>query len=67
MTTEFQVAADTFGLTIDDFEKITINAMKSAFIPYSERCRIIFTVIKPGYAKIRYPESTEKNEQSPQR
>jgi adenosine deaminase len=67
MTTEFQVAADTFGLTLDDFEKITINAMKSAFIPYSERCRIIFTVIKPGYAKIRYPESTEKNEQSPQR
>lgn len=67
MTTEFQVAADTFGLTMDDFEKITINAMKSAFIPYSERCRIIFTVIKPGYARIRYPESTEKNEQSPQR
>jgi adenosine deaminase len=67
MTSEFQAAADTFDLTMDDFEKITINAMKSAFIPYSERCRIIFTVIKPGYAKIRYPESTEKNEQSPQR
>jgi adenosine deaminase len=53
MVKEFQVAADAFGLGIDDFEKITINAMKSAFIPYSERCRIIYDIIKPGYARIR--------------
>ena len=53
MVKEFQAAADTFGLGIDDFEKITINAMKSAFIPYSERCQIIYDVIKPGYANIR--------------
>ena len=26
--------ARVFGLDIDDFEKITINSMKSAFIPY---------------------------------
>ena len=38
---------------IDDFEKITINAMKSAFLPYKERYRIIYEVIKPGYQKIR--------------
>jgi len=38
-------------------EKLTINAMKSAFFPYAERIRIIYTVIKPGYARIRYPES----------
>lgn len=67
MSTEFQAAADTFGLTLDDFEKITINAMKSAFIPYSERCRIIYTVIKPGYAKIRYPEIARNNEKPHQR
>jgi len=53
MVKEFQVAAETFGLTLNDFEKITINAMKSAFIPYNQRCQIIFNVIKPGYAKIR--------------
>ena len=53
MVKEFQAAADAFGLGIDDFEKITINAMKSAFIPYAERCRIIYDVIKPGYAGIR--------------
>jgi adenosine deaminase len=67
MTTEFQVATETFGLSLDDFEKVTINAMKSAFLPYSERCRIIFTVIKPGYARIRYPQSTENNAEGPQR
>ncbi len=53
LTKEFQAAAETFGLTLQDFEKITINAMKSAFIPYYERCQIIFNVIKPRYAKIR--------------
>ena len=34
MTKEFEAARDTFGLTMDDFEKITINAMKSTFLPY---------------------------------
>jgi adenosine deaminase len=53
MAKEFQAAADAFGLGVDDFEKITINAMKSAFIPYRERCQIIYDVIKPGYARIR--------------
>jgi adenosine deaminase len=53
MTKEFQAAADTFGLSLDDFEKITINAMKSAFLPYGQRCDFIYSVIKPGYAKIR--------------
>jgi adenosine deaminase len=53
MTKEFEAAADTFGLSLDDFEKITINAMKSAFLPYDQRCRLIYTVIKPGYARIR--------------
>ena len=53
MTREFEAAAETFGLTLDDFEKITINAMKSAFLPYGERCDLIYKTIKPGYARIR--------------
>ena len=53
LSKEFQAAAETFGLSLEDFEKITINAMKSAFIPYQERCQIIFNVIKPRYEKIR--------------
>jgi adenosine deaminase len=53
MTQEFEAAAETFGLTLSDFERITINAMKSAFIPYDQRYDMIFSVLKPGYAKIR--------------
>ena len=60
MTREFEAAAETFGLGLDDFEKITINAMKSAFLPYRERCNFIYAVIKPGYAKIR--ESVAKGQ-----
>lgn len=53
MTKEFEAAAETFGLTLDDFEKITVNAMKSAFLPYGQRCDLIYNTLKPGYAKAR--------------
>jgi adenosine deaminase len=53
MTKEFAAAADAFGLSLDDFEKLTINAMKSAFLPYDRRIDLIYSVIKPGYAKVR--------------
>jgi adenosine deaminase len=53
MTREFEAAAQTFGLTLEDFEKITINAMKSAFLPYGERCDFIYKKLKPGYARMR--------------
>jgi adenosine deaminase len=53
MTREFEAASETFGLTLDDFEKITVNAMKSAFLPYGHRCDVIYGTIKPGYARIR--------------
>jgi adenosine deaminase len=60
MTREFEAAAETFGLGLDDFEKITINAMKSAFLPYGQRCDVIYGAIKPGYAKIREREAKLK-------
>jgi len=53
MTQEFEAAADTFGLSLDDFETITINSMKSAFLSYYQRCDFIYSVIKPNYARIR--------------
>ncbi len=53
MTKEFLTAVKYFNLNFDDFEKITINAMKSAFIPHKERLHYIYNVIKPGYQKIR--------------
>jgi adenosine deaminase len=59
LTKEFEAAGDAFGLSLEDFEKITINAMKSAFLPYDRRCDFIYSVIKPGYAKVRSPQTTK--------
>jgi len=53
MTKELRIAHQVFKLGLDDLEKITINSMKSAFIPYNRRIRVIYDVIKPGYAKAR--------------
>jgi adenosine deaminase len=53
MTNEFAVACKAFSLGLDDLEKITINSMKSAFIPYNRRLPLIYDVIKPGYARAR--------------
>ena len=53
MTQEFEAAAETFGLGLDDFEKISINAMKSAFLPYDQRLELIYKTLKPGYARVR--------------
>src|SRR5262249_52294994 len=50
LTDEYHTAAKVFGLTLPDLERITINAMKSAFIPYKHRTALIYEVIKPGYA-----------------
>ena len=53
LSNEIGLAVKHFGLTLRDIEKFTINAMKSAFIHYDERVRIIYDVLKPGYATIR--------------
>ncbi|MEV6561982.1 adenosine deaminase [Nocardia sp. NPDC051756] len=50
MSQEMLKLADTFGYGWSDLERFTINAMKSAFIPFPERLRIIDNIIKPGYA-----------------
>ena len=43
---------DEAGWTIEDLRWVTINAMKSAFIPFDERLAIIEGVVKPGYARL---------------
>ncbi|MBN1518630.1 MAG: adenosine deaminase [Spirochaetales bacterium] len=53
LSDEFALAVEHFGLTLRDVERLSVNAMKSAFIPYGERVRIIFDVIKPRYARLR--------------
>jgi len=53
LTKEFKIAVKYFNLNLRDLEKLTINAMKSAFIHYNERIRIIYDILKPAFAKLR--------------
>jgi adenosine deaminase len=53
MTREFAKLRDAFGWGWDDFEWLTINAMKSSFWPFDKRLRIINERIKPGYAALK--------------
>lgn len=53
LTKEFLIATKYFNLNFDDIEKLTINAMKSAFIHHDERLNYIYNVIKPGFQKMR--------------
>ncbi|MFW0784336.1 adenosine deaminase [Gordonia sp. CPCC 206044] len=50
MSKEFHRLAEQFGYGWTDFERFTVNAMKSAFLHFDERLRLIDDVIKPGYA-----------------
>ncbi|WP_250003194.1 adenosine deaminase [Actinoplanes sp. M2I2] len=52
MSREMALLCEAFGWGWTDLQWLTINAMKSAFIPYDERLTIINEVIKPGYAKL---------------
>ncbi|HLY34819.1 MAG TPA: adenosine deaminase, partial [Jatrophihabitantaceae bacterium] len=49
MTREMQLLVDAFGYGWADLQWFTINAMKSAFIPFDQRLDIINKYIKPGY------------------
>ena len=50
MSREMALLVDAFGYTMADLRWFTINAMKSAFLPFDERLAIIDEVIKPAYA-----------------
>ncbi|MCU0261076.1 MAG: adenosine deaminase [Ilumatobacteraceae bacterium] len=53
MSKELAKLADAFGWGLDDFEWLTVNAVKSAFAPFPERLRIINALVKPRYALLR--------------
>ena len=47
---EMNLLTDAFGYSLGDLRWFTVNAMKSAFLPFDERLVLINDVIKPGYA-----------------
>jgi adenosine deaminase len=52
MSREMALLVDAFGYGWSELQWFTVNAMKSAFIPFDERLSIINEVIKPAYAKL---------------
>ena len=52
LSSEMSSLVEAFGYGWDDLRWLTINAMKSAFIPFDERLALIDGVIKPGYAAL---------------
>ena len=52
MSREMTLLCEAFGWGWTELRWLTINAMKSAFIPFDERLSIIDEIIKPAYAKL---------------
>jgi adenosine deaminase len=53
LSSEFEALDRAFSLGLGEMEWLTINALKSAFVPFDERLRLINEVVKPGYARLR--------------
>jgi adenosine deaminase len=52
MTQEMAALVEAFGYDLERLRWFTINAMKSAFLPFDERLAMIDEIIKPGYAAL---------------
>ena len=52
MTQEMTALVEQAGWSLADLRWVTVNALKSAFIPFDERLAIIEEVVKPGYARL---------------
>lgn len=50
MTREMTLLVEEAGWTVEDLRTVTVNAVKSAFIPFDERNALIEDVVLPGYA-----------------
>jgi adenosine deaminase len=52
MSNEMYECVKSFGWKFADLQRVTVNALKSSFIPFEERLEIIEKVVKPAYAAI---------------
>ncbi|KES04033.1 adenosine deaminase [Streptomyces toyocaensis] len=49
MTREMSLLVEQAGWTVDDLRTVTVNAVKSAFLPFDERNALLRDVVLPGY------------------
>jgi adenosine deaminase len=53
LSDEFDVLIAAFGIGLDEMQWLSTNAMKSSFLAFDERLRLINGVIKPGYERLK--------------
>jgi len=52
-SSEVAAVADTFGWSWDDVQTVTERALAAAFIGDAERARLLYDLVRPGYAALR--------------
>jgi adenosine deaminase len=52
MSNEMIQCVRSFGWKFADLQRVTVNSLKSSFIPFEERLEIIEKVVKPAFAAI---------------
>lgn len=63
MSSELAALVDAFGYDWSRLRWLTVNGMKSSFLPFRERLKIIEQVIKPGYAQLEAWAGDRENSQ----
>jgi len=53
LSDEFVALVEAFDISLDEMRWLTTNAMKSSFLAFDERLRLINGVIKPGYERLQ--------------
>ncbi len=53
LSDEFVTLMSRFDIGLDEMQWLTTNAMKSSFLAFDERLRLINGVIKPGYERLK--------------
>ncbi|MFI8304596.1 adenosine deaminase [Streptomyces sp. NPDC085927] len=53
MTREMALLVEQAGWTVEDLRTVTVNAVKSAFLPFDERNALLRDVVLPGYDSVR--------------
>jgi adenosine deaminase len=53
LSQELRLATEQFDLSLDDLERLALNAVKGAFAPHELRVKLMLETILPAYQALR--------------
>jgi adenosine deaminase len=65
MSREMALVCEAFDWGLSDLKWLTVNAMKSAFLPFDQRTALIEEVIAPKYAALKTERADPRASESP--